>query len=215
MRVQVGLCVKIISRKFRLEDELKLGPLILDVFQPIKEPKLKFSIRLKNIHLRHDASGQPGIKRETGIFGQSMGNYRRQELDTEITNGMEIMKLDETLITFDVSLKNNWDDNKLYFFDIYIKLGSLSFNFLPDSIKQLLINLALYKKLFIGSSNQSKIDEEKKMIRGWLSDLKGSNNLSQGRKVEILRRDRKVLRNEYSYLFEKSKSNLQLIYRAG
>jgi hypothetical protein len=187
----------------------------MDIFQPIKEPKLKFSIRLKNIHLRHDATGQPGIKRETGIFGQSIGNYKRQELDTEITNGMEIMKLDETLITFDVLLKNNWDNNKLYFFDIYIKLGNFSLNFLPDSIKQLLINLGLYKKLFIGSSNQAKLDEEKKMIRGWLSDLKGSNNLSEGRKIEILRRDRQVLRNEYSYLFEKSKSIMLLIERTG
>ena len=80
MRVQVGLCIKIISRKYKLDDEFKIGPLVLDVFQPIKEPKLKISVKLKNVHLRHDASSQPGVKRETSIFGQNLGNYTKKEL---------------------------------------------------------------------------------------------------------------------------------------
>ena len=37
MKVQVGLCVKFITKKFKLEDELKIGPIVIDIFQPIKQ----------------------------------------------------------------------------------------------------------------------------------------------------------------------------------
>lgn len=37
MKVQLGLCIKIITQKFVLEDELKIGPIVLDVLQPVKQ----------------------------------------------------------------------------------------------------------------------------------------------------------------------------------
>lgn len=39
MKVQLGLCIKLITKKFELEDELKIGPIVVDILQPIKQVK--------------------------------------------------------------------------------------------------------------------------------------------------------------------------------
>jgi hypothetical protein len=36
-KIQVGLCIKFITKKLKLADELKIGPIVIDIFQPIKQ----------------------------------------------------------------------------------------------------------------------------------------------------------------------------------
>ena len=36
-RIQLGLCIKFINSSFKLEEEFKIGPIVIDIFQPIRQ----------------------------------------------------------------------------------------------------------------------------------------------------------------------------------
>lgn len=125
--------------------------------------------KLKNIHLRHAVSHSLVDKRETGIFKQNWFNVRKDEEDTEIKNGFEILKMDETTISSEINIDENWKNNLLFMIYVNITIGNITIDFLPSTFKQLLINLLLYKKLFVGAENKDNQKIEREFIRQMIS----------------------------------------------
>ena len=114
-------------------------------------------------------------KRETGIFKQNWFTSRKQELDTEIKNGFEIFKLDETTISSEINIDENWKNNLLFMIYVNITVGNVTIDFLPTTFKQLLINLLLYKKLFVGADNKENQKIEREFIRTMLKKGRNQN----------------------------------------
>jgi hypothetical protein len=104
-------------------------------------------------------------KRDTGIFKQNWFNARKQDADTEIRNGFEIFKLNETTISSEIIIDENWKNNLLFMIYVNITIGDITIDFLPSAFKQLLINLLLYKKLFVGGTNKDNEKIEREFIQ--------------------------------------------------
>jgi len=104
-------------------------------------------------------------KRDTGIFKQNWFNAKKQDADTEIRNGFEIFKLNETTISSEINIDENWKNNLLFMIYVNITIGDITIDFLPSAFKQLLINLLLYKKLFVGGTNKDNEKIEKEFIK--------------------------------------------------
>lgn len=122
-------------------------------------------LKLKNIHLRHAVNNSLADKRDTGIFKQNWFNAKRSDAATEIKNGFEIFKLDETTIATEVNIDENWKNSLLYMIYVNITIGDITIDFLPSTFKELLINLLLYKKLFVGGENKDNEKIEREFVQ--------------------------------------------------
>lgn len=104
-------------------------------------------------------------KRDTGIFRQNWYNVKKEDAITEIKNGFEIFKLNETGISSEINIDENWKNNLLFMIYVNITIGDITIDFLPSTFKDLLINLLLYKKLFVGATNKDNEKIEREFIK--------------------------------------------------
>lgn len=104
-------------------------------------------------------------KRDTGIFRQNWYNAKKVDAISEIKNGFEIFKLDETGISSEINIDENWKNNLLYMIYVNITIGDITIDFLPSTFKELLINLLLYKKLFVGGQNKDNQKIEREFVK--------------------------------------------------
>ena len=60
----------------------------------------------------------------------------------------------------EIKIDENWKKERLFLIYVNFGIGNITFNFWPKAVNELLINLVVYKKLFIGSdSNERKMQE--------------------------------------------------------
>jgi len=123
-------------------------------------------------------------KRDTGIFKQNWFNARKQDTDTEIHNGFEIFKLNETSISSEIIIDENWKNKLLFMIYVNIIIGDITIDFLPSAFKQLLINLLLYKKLFVGGTNK----DNEKIEREFIQLLRHQDRIKQYQNRSLNRR---------------------------
>ena len=177
--------------------------------------KFKFVLKLKNIHLRHAVNHSLVDRRDTGIFKQNWFNVKKEDAITEIKNGFEIFKLNETSISTEINIDENWKNNLLYMIYVNIIIGDITIDFLPSTFKELLINLLLYKKLFVGGQNKEneKIEREfiqlmvhNERVKNYRSRSQGQKDVVSFKKVQI-ESQRKMESNKQVSLNE-SKMNL-------
>jgi hypothetical protein len=90
---------------------------------------------------------------------------RKEDAETSIKNGYEIIKMDETKITAEINIDENWKKNLLYMIYVNIIIGNITIDFLPTIFIELLKNLLEYKKLFVGPSNKDNEKIEREFIK--------------------------------------------------
>lgn len=99
---------------------------------------------------------------------------RKEEAVTSIKNGYDIIKMDETKITAEINIDENWKKNLLFMIYVNIIIGNITIDFLPTIFIELLKNLLEYKKLFVGSTNKDNEKIEREFIKAMLkSERKG------------------------------------------
>lgn len=161
--------------------------------------------------MRHAVSHSLVDKRETGIFKQNWFSDRKNNADTEIKNGFQILKLDETSISSEINIDENWKNNLLYMIYVNITVGNITIDFLPTIFKQLLINLLLYKKLFVGVENKDNEKIEREFIKtlvhqkrqtvfqkkSGLNERNHQNDVVSFKKVST-----RSIRNQCNYIFK-------------
>lgn len=115
--------------------------------------------------MRHAIKEALSDKRETGIFKQNWFETRKKQAESEILNGCNILKWDETTISVEVKIDQNWKKERLFLIYVNFGIGNITFNFWPKAVNKLLINLVVYKKLFIGNDSSEKRVLERDFIR--------------------------------------------------